>query len=602
MKLYLVFLFTLSFAFGFTQISKLDSLKKQIDNNTKKQIEPELYFKISKEFYNLRIPDSIIHYSLLTLKNTLNDTLKFEAYNMLASVYLIKKDFDISTSYLDTCLVISQKLQIPKFTESVYWRTATLQIRTRNYVGAEKNLLILKVLYEKKDTITHRIASVYDELGVLYKRMRNYKKSRVYLLKALDYYTSLKEYRMIGATYEALASNYINSDDYEKSFYHANKALSVFDKYGLKKSGIAYSQIGRLFFLKANKDYDSSYYYLNKAKTIYRERSDLEDLTLIELHLLNLFIRKKNKDASLKHLNNYLNLRDSLDKSTNRKHISSLNVKLGLTKKEKENLQLKADNIEKELIAQKANTRNWLLALGILVLAVFVVFVWRKYKSENKAKAIISKQKDEIEQQKNLVETLQKELHHRMKNNLSFIDLFINLAKAKFSNQDYQLHLTELQNRMRSMFEVHKQLFNTDDATSVKAKSYIDTLVQNVQEAYVTKNIAIANMTNEKEMLLANTSFPIGLIVNEFITNSYKYAFNNFENGLINITLTSNENNYHLYLKDNGKGLPKDFNIDNLDSFGIETMQLLAKEYNGTFMIDGSDGVSIEIILPKIAA
>ena len=188
-----------------------------------------------------------------------------------------------------------------------------------------------------------------------------------------------------------------------------------------------------------------------------------------------------------------------------------------------------------------------------------------------------------------------------MKNNLSFIDLFINLAKGRFPDQIYQTNLNELQNRMHSMFDVHKQLFKKDDITSVKAKNYIDTLVDNVQKAYAKGNITIANQTDNNETILANTSFPIGLIVNEFVTNSYKYAFDDNTKGVIDIDLTSDDNQYSLSLKDNGKGLPKDFNINDLDSFGLETIQLLTKEYGGTFDINDTNGVTMNITLPKTA-
>ncbi|WP_298509071.1 histidine kinase dimerization/phosphoacceptor domain -containing protein [uncultured Kordia sp.] len=271
-------------------------------------------------------------------------------------------------------------------------------------------------------------------------------------------------------------------------------------------------------------------------------------------------------------------------------------------KKEKENLQLKNDNIEQELLTQKATTRNWILLLGLLILSISAFFIWKRYKSEAKAKKTISQQKNEIEKQKNLVETLQKELHHRMKNNLSFIDLFINLAKGRFSNNKYQTKLNELQNRMRSMFEIHKQLFKKEDITSVLAKKYIDTLVENVCEAYNKNNIIITNDTHENETLLSSTSFPVGLIINEFVTNTFKYAFNDNENGTININLTSDSSNYHLTLHDNGKGLPQDFDIKDLDSFGMEIIQLLTKEYGGKLTLNGAGGVSMDIYLPKIAA
>src|SRR5690606_38755101 len=119
--------------------------------------------------------------------------------------------------------------------------------------------------------------------------------------------------------------------------------------------------------------------------------------------------------------------------------------------------------------------------------------------------------------------------------------------------------LNELQNRITSMFEVHKQLFKKEDVTSVNAKTYISALLENVTKAYNRPNIRleenVANIT-----LRADISFPIGLIINEFVTNSYKYAFPNNENGIISISLKENNVKYELILADNGKGLPADFN------------------------------------------
>ena len=255
-----------------------------------------------------------------------------------------------------------------------------------------------------------------------------------------------------------------------------------------------------------------------------------------------------------------------------------------------------------ELENQKSRNKIWIVSSLVVVLILISFLIWRKYKTERKAKQVITSQKNKIEQQKKKVEMLQKELHHRMKNNLSFIDLFINLAKGRFTDAAYQDKLNELQNRMRSMFEVHKQLFKKEDVTAVKAKSYIDVLVENVKQAYDDKHVSIINNTHKDETLLANTSFPVGLIVNEFVTNSYKYAFNDNKDAVINISLTSDEKQYQLSLRDNGKGLPDNFNIDHLDSFGLETIQLLTQEYKGTFQLDGSKGVSMYINLPKTAA
>lgn len=210
-------------------------------------------------------------------------------------------------------------------------------------------------------------------------------------------------------------------------------------------------------------------------------------------------------------------------------------------------------------------------------------------------------QKLEIEKQKNLVEELQRELHHRLKNNLSFIDFFITLAKGKFPDPAYREKLDDLQNRISSMFEVHKQLFKQEDVTNVNAKNYISALVENVKKAYEKPNISLVENVEEAE-LRADTSFPIGLIVNEFVTNSYKYAFPNDEKGIITINFNERPDGYHLRLSDNGKGLPPDFDIDNLNSFGMETIKLLTQEYQGSFKLDGTQGLKMEIRFPKKAA
>ncbi len=393
--------------------------------------------------------------------------------------------------------------------------------------------------------------------------------------------------------------------------------MNVFDsvvKYGELALKIAKKINHPLAISAANLTLSNAYLNLkqyDKAEGILLELAkDTVNPNIIDIHskeaiffnLSAVYEGKMNFKAGLEYLKKRNQLNDSINKQILDSKFSDIETKYQTEKKEKENLQLKADNTQQALLTQKANTRNWILGLGILLLSVSAFFIWRRYKAEAKAKQIISDQKDEIEQQKNMVETLQKELHHRMKNNLSFIDLFINLAKGRFENKAYQNKLNELQNRMRSMFEVHKQLFKKDDVTSVQAKHYIDTLVENVKQAYEKDSVTITNTINENETLLANTSFPVGLIVNEFVTNSYKYAFEDQKEGSIYIALTSQDNVYKLVLKDNGKGLPKDFDINQLDSFGLETIQLLTKEYGGTFTIDGSNGVAMNITLPKTAA
>ena len=109
----------------------------------------------------------------------------------------------------------------------------------------------------------------------------------------------------------------------------------------------------------------------------------------------------------------------------------------------------------------------------------------------------------------------------------------------------------------------------------------------------------MTHLINENEKLGTKLSFPIGLIINEFVTNSYKYAFPENMEGKITIKLHSDQENYYLEATDNGIGLPEDFDIETLTSFGIDTIKLLTEEYHGIFQLNGSQGVQLNIILPR---
>ena len=325
--------------------------------------------------------------------------------------------------------------------------------------------------------------------------------------------------------------------------------------------------------------------YANKALQIAKKTKS-PDWELEALQYIIMVKKEPTEEA-----NRYFLLKDSLNRITQKLRNEYISTKFFTEERDKENLALKQQKTEQALLTAKEKTQKWIMGsgLGISLAGLGVFFlVYRRNQ----------KQKQEIEKQKNLVEELQRELHHRLKNNLSFIDFFITLAKGKFPDPTYREKLDELQNRINSMFEVHKQLFKKEDVTSVNAKIYISALIENVKKAYDRPNIALEENV-ENISLRADISFPIGLIINEFVTNSYKYAFPNNERGIILISFNETLENYQLILTDNGIGLPPDFDIDNLNSFGMETIKLLTVEYKGTFKLEGSNGLRIIITFPN---
>lgn len=432
-------------------------------------------------------------------------------------------------------------------------------------------------------------------LATTYSRMGVFDKALEYNFKAMEMLENYGDKIYILDVMLSIATTYNRLGNIEKAYEYYEKALKIADELD--------SKVGRniieinVALLKYNEGK-----YIDAEKMILQTLNDTIDKVVMPetsersayLLLSMIYEGKKDFSQSLFYHKRFSKLAQDILSNRQTQSVAELNTKYETERKEKENLALKQQNAEQALLTEKEKTQKTIMAGGLAVSLVglsvfFLVFTRNK------------KQKKEIEKQKNLVEELQRELHHRLKNNLSFIDFFITLAKGKFPDPAYREKLDELQNRINSMFEVHKQLFKKADVTSVNAKTYISALVENVKQAYHSPNISLEEKVEDTN-LRADTSFPIGLIVNEFVTNSYKYAFPNGEIGVISIAFNEDQKNYHLKLSDTGKGLPPDFDIDTLDSFGMETIKLLTQEYKGTFKLDGSSGLKMDITFPKTAA
>ena len=119
-----------------------------------------------------------------------------------------------------------------------------------------------------------------------------------------------------------------------------------------------------------------------------------------------------------------------------------------------------------------------------------------------------------------------------------------------------------------------------------------------MQQSFNNPNIQLNQNIDDTIKIPADKSFPLGLVINEFLTNSYKYAFKQHEKGTISINLHADKNGLKLQLSDNGKGLPKEFDIEKTESFGMRIMKLLSEQLKGTFSLDNTKGVKLTVQFP----
>ncbi|MBI3260632.1 MAG: PAS domain S-box protein [Ignavibacteriae bacterium] len=201
-------------------------------------------------------------------------------------------------------------------------------------------------------------------------------------------------------------------------------------------------------------------------------------------------------------------------------------------------------------------------------------------------------------------EALLKELHHRVKNNMQIVSSLLHLQAQNIQDKAIAAPLRESQNRVKSMALVHEQLYQSDSLSEVNINVYLRQLTSRLLRSILSnkQNVSIG-IKPENDMILMNidTAIPIGLILNELITNALKYAFVGKENGEIGISIDKNHKNlYQIIVKDNGIGLPADIDITKTETLGLQLVQSLAAQLGGkSECTSTSNGTIFTITFPE---
>ncbi|HEX8516576.1 MAG TPA: two-component regulator propeller domain-containing protein [Bacteroidia bacterium] len=216
---------------------------------------------------------------------------------------------------------------------------------------------------------------------------------------------------------------------------------------------------------------------------------------------------------------------------------------------------------------------------------IYFYNIYRKRKHElhkERLEKIIRERTSEILKQRDEKEILLKEVHHRVKNNLQIINSLINI-QSDYVNDPGSLELfKEIRNRIRTISLVHEKLYKSQDYANINVKEYINMLVENLIDTYnFDKNIEL-RINLQVEYFNLNTIIPLGLLLNEVISNSFKYAFNDTQEGVIEISLEKyGEERYILIIGDNGTGFDHDPFTGESTTLGLELVRILSDQLNG---------------------
>jgi two-component sensor histidine kinase len=194
-------------------------------------------------------------------------------------------------------------------------------------------------------------------------------------------------------------------------------------------------------------------------------------------------------------------------------------------------------------------------------------------------------------------EILLKEVHHRVKNNMQIISSILKMQQRQVDDPRLKEVLEESQNRIHSMALVHENLYSNENLSKILFSNYVKSMAGNLARTFSrSQNNIQLEFDIEDVYMPLDTGIPCGLIINELLSNSFKYAFPDSNSGVIRIQLKNiGHDNFEMEVSDNGIGINGGFNIENSKSLGMKIVTKLVQQIEGTLNYDFSKGTKFKI-------
>ncbi len=616
--------------------------------------------KDSIEFYHNQATKSSKTSNYLIAKNFINQSINYkkrnnlfnfgDEYLILASIYKRQGFYDSSLFYLDSAeYYFKNKSKYKSEYANVLLNKGRVYNKVHKFIPALNHLYKALIIFsELKDTTN--MANVYLNYGNTFKNIKKYKQAQQNYLKALSYYQSANQTNFMANCYNNLGNLYSHIKQYDSAKYFFNESIKYREK-GTLRMSYAYHNLANLHLLLNQPD--SSLFYINKSLNIkykinneheiigdyivlgqiYNDLGDYKNAIYYlkqvvnkakalnlkeeaEKHLAKSYLGAKNYKLASIHFNNYTVLNDSVESIYKSKELEKQLIEYELIKDslERQQLKLKEDIIKEEnknlLLNKQLNQSKLNYSIFIIILILIAGFLFylsfkRRLKLEQIHKArleIRNKVLKETLISKDEKEVLLKEIHHRVKNNLQIINSLIRLQSHYMTPKNYVNKLGDTENRIRSMALVHEKLYKSKELSKLDAKEYIQDLVNNLISSYETTTLINIEYLIGDMHYSIDTLVPIGLIINEVVSNSIKYAFQGRDEGEIYIKFCSEckEGKTVLHIKDNGIGADLDVDELSSDSLGMELIQSLAEQLNGEIKLNIDEGFDYFFTFPTL--
>lgn len=556
------------------------------------------------------------------LASTKSDSLKAVIHGKIFGKFAFV-DNDLALKHLDSAIAIAQRRKDNKSlgqflnNKAVIYRTTSRQNLALDY-------LLKAATHSEKGKDSLNLLNIYGNMGAIFMDKKEYPKASSYYNRIMEIVDVDKNPTIYLRTLNNLGLVAMNSKKYEEATDYFNRAIAVAEKEGVfTDMALALNNIGLANFRQKKYDQAKEYYlkslevnqrlenkhqiimnnlnlgeseleqkrfamaidYAEKALAMAEELDYLEEKGLANHILYRAYKGNGQLAKAFEHLEFYADQKQEFLQDLYDRDMAELQEVYESEVKEKQITDLKQKEELQAIMLAKKNIQvslgGILLALALILLGVVYYLFSVKRKSAK-----------ELSEKNLRIETLIRELHHRVKNNLQIVNSLLSLQYNRVEDEGTKQAIKEGQSRLEAMALIHKNLYMEADFTGLDMKEYLDFLTKSLATSYGFPVEVVKNNIDLKDPVFdLDLAVPLGLIVNELASNAFKYAFENKEYAELVLEMKEKDSKIVFRMRDNGKGLPENFLPEKSTSFGLKLVTTLIRQLKGKLQTSQEQGL-----------
>lgn len=599
--LFAIFLILISTAGSFAQqasglIDSLENELKTLHLSNPEDKNNEAFLLLQLTYNSINNPAKALTYASKALdasRSAGNKTREAIAFSYLA---------DIEKQYGNNLQAIEYYLQAANLQHEsddfLYEATTFSGIASLfGRMGDKKNasqyyIRAIELFSSYKDTLFY--ATTQLNMGDFYRKYSELDSAIYYFNESLRNFTSIKndenttflntnKYSCLGN----LGMTYLAKGDIEKAKPLLEKANQYFtENFDPYRKSVYQCELGKLYILEGN--VQKGGVLINESMEMAKKAQLKEQIRDFSLELSSFYEQQKKPELALNYFKQYKLYDDSLKNVENVRKLEQQQSQFQLSRKDEEIAALNKINRLQRLLGV-------LLFIGVLIVSVFIYIVAQANKRIKLVNKEITLQKQLVEEREKEKGLLLRELNHRVKNNLQMVASLLNLHSRQLKGHPAADALMAGKYRVEALTLIHQKLYRDDVDTKIDLKDYIEELAQNL----------VMNFSQDFKLELhlipfimkIDKAIPLGLILNELLTNSLKYGKVEGQQPILKIGIQKLSENVILTIEDNGKGLPADFDFRHAESFGLKLVHSLINQLGGKIDWNSNNGTRWTITL-----